>query len=309
MGSPGRKRTIVTSGFGTVDVVTGSTVRAFPGGTAINVAMALESLGWSTMFAGTVGNDPAGRFMRDQLDSAGVGTSALRLESAWTTPVILQESKGGDHDWRFSCPVCGAKFAKHRPAPEEIAIKLAERLDAPDVFFFDRATLFTVRLALEWSSRGTFVVFEPAGLGRPHLFDRSVAIADLIKYSAERGVGFMDRVPVGPAFIVETLGSAGARFRLPKRSAWHERPPYQTDGLVDTAGAGDWTSAGILDALIPDERTAKPFTLQQARIAIDAGQRLGAKSCSWQGVHPGGLRNIQESSFESFGCPRFLSTQ
>ncbi|PYY38167.1 ribokinase [Curtobacterium sp. MCJR17_055] len=295
---PATSHTVVTSGFAAVDVMINGSVCASPGGTAVNVAAILARLGWHSEVAGTIGTDPAGLFLAESLEADGVGTHSLRLFDQWKTPIVVQERRRDDHAWRFACPACGARFAKHRPSEVAYATAVVEQLPAPDVFFFDRVSLFTIELARRWKEAGSLVFFEPAGLGRPALFDRAVDVSDVVKYSAERAPAFAERLPTDLTTLIETLGPAGARIRID--GVWTDVPGHPVTALVDSAGAGDWTSAGIIDALFtsggePDwER------------ALVAGQRLGADACGWEGVRPEPATHIA-GDFEAFGCPRMLS--
>lgn len=303
-----REPTVITSGFATVDVLLGTNFEAAPGGTAVNVAASLSSLGWNASVVGTVGDDPAGALLTQVLKRGGVGVSHLRHDSNWTTPVVLQEQRNGDHVWRFSCPMCGAKFAKHRPSPLSYAELLASSLTAPDVFFFDRVSLFTLHLASRWSQAGSLVVFEPAALGRPQLFDRAVEIADLVKFSSERAEAFRERLGDAKSSLIETLGEDGAQFRLRASSAWTRREAHSIASWVDSAGAGDWTTAGIINSLLRTRRRSTSFGEDEVEWsrAVDAGQRLGALACTWRGVRREKPVSMQLDTFESFACPRHL---
>lgn len=300
-----KRPSIVASGYSTVDIVSTDKYRAAPGGTAVNVAWALASRGWDSELIGTIGSDPGGNFIRKQLKSSGVGVTRLYQDDRWTTPVIVQEMHGSDHSWRFKCPECGTAFAKHRPtSPARVDEILAARA-APDVFFLDRTSLFTIGLAEAWAAEGSYIVFEPAGLGRPQLFERAAEVADLIKFSRERAAAFSDRIPPAGALVVETMGVDGTRFRLPRGSAWHQIPANVVDSPVDYVGAGDWTTAGLLDSLFREEPRA--VTLEPVRRAVREGQRLGALAVGWEGVHPGALKALPGRKFEPFACPRYLA--
>jgi len=303
--SDAAKPSVVAAGYSTVDVLHTDRFRVAPGGTAINVTRALESLSWDAEFIGTVGRDPGGDFVRRQLKAAGVDVTRLYQDERWTTPVIVQEMQGSDHSWRFRCPVCAASFAKHRPTSPNRVEQIVTARTAPDVFFFDRASLFTIGLAQAWGSAGSYVVFEPAGLGRPQLFERAVGVADLIKFSSERAAAFRDRLPVSGVLVVETMGVHGTRFRLPRGTAWHRLPANLIASPVDYVGAGDWTTAGLLNSLLGDNPSS--VTLETVLRAVRAGQRLGALACTWEGVHPGALKPLPGGSFESFACPRHIA--
>lgn len=301
-------RTVVTSGFATVDVIQKDDLIASPGGTAVNIARALKTLGWSAQYIGTVGEDPAGVLLKETLQSDGLSVENLRLEPDWTTPIVMQVRRKDDHVWRFSCPVCRAIFAKHRPASEAVAVKVLESTPTPNAFVFDRASLFTLTLANAWSAKGTLVVFEPAGLGRPQLFDRAAAVSDVLKFSEERAPAFSNRPVLAQKFLVETLGKSGARHKAPEDSGWMRSAAIPVDHVVDSAGAGDWTTAGILDSLISSTNASSLSSPGALGAAVRAGQELAAASCRWEGVFPSYAKILSKDSFEEFGCPRYLHT-
>ncbi|WP_083896704.1 PfkB family carbohydrate kinase [Microbacterium sp. B19] len=300
------RRRLASSGYTTVDALVNGSVRAAPGGTAANVARALASLGWEADLVGRVGDDPAGNLVVNRLHQAGVRTDHLRRDSDWRTPVLVQEAHRGDHRWRFRCPACGERFATHRPPPESDANDLLGELDTPDVFFFDRASRFTLRLAEEWSRRGSFVVFEPSSLGLVSLFMRAVRAANLIKFSSQRSGSFLSILNGVESAVVETQGRFGSRLRTPSSRNWHHLPAPPLRHFVDSAGAGDWTTAGLLDRLLGDNGGA--LDLESMISALQNGQVLGSRACSWEGVFPDPLDTIA-TDFESFGCPRVLSAR
>lgn len=301
-----RVRTFVSSGFTTVDIKLGDSLSASPGGTATNVACILQTLGWRTQLVGTVGTDPAGHLLKSELETNGVGVQHLLQDSAWTTPVVLQEEHRGDHVWRFRCPICATSFAKHRPTPKDTARLIIDEVSPPDVFFFDRVSLFTLALADAWAERGTFVVFEPAGLGRPHLFDRAIAVAHLVKFSSERAPAFKDRLANTGAMLVETLGAKGAQVRFSDAKTWHHVPPQPISMKVDSAGAGDWTTAGLVDELFAASDVPAYATMEGVSRAVTNGQVLGALACSWEGVYPKIPTQFDPLDFERLVCPRVL---
>src|SRR5213078_660885 len=55
--------------------------RKAPGGAPANVAVGLARLGVAAAFAGKVGDDPFGRFLRDTFAAAGVDTRPLQLST------------------------------------------------------------------------------------------------------------------------------------------------------------------------------------------------------------------------------------
>lgn len=295
-------RRLVSSGYTTVDVLTNGSLRVAPGGTATNVARAVQSLNWQAAIVGTVGDDPPGRFLSEKLRAVGVDTQRLNNSALWTTPVLVQEAHRGDHRWRFRCPICNTRFATHRPPPSSEVRDVTQAIAAPHVFFFDRASRYTVALAERWSQDGAFIVFEPSTLGVPGIFDEAVAIADLVKFSRQRSDAFNSRLRQYSGSMVETLGSAGVRYRAAGASSWVTIPSNPVVEFVDSAGAGDWTTAGLLSCLVDERGDAQIGRLDEA---IVEAQKLGARSCSWEGVFPDAMDAFQVG-FEEFACPRVI---
>lgn len=298
---------VVSSGFTTIDIRMGDELIASPGGTATNVARALTTLGWQSTMVGTVGSDPAAHLIKQVLDADGVQNDDLVSDSSWLTPVLLQVTGERQHVWGYHCPVCGARYAKHRPPAGDSAQALVNRLTVPDVFFFDRTSLFTLALAKAWSEAGSFVVFEPATLGRPHLFTQALDVADLVKFSAERRRSFDSLLDGASVTQVETLGIEGARFRMQGQREWRYAPGLGTVDVIDTVGAGDWTTAGIIDSLW-STRSEGGIRVDEEGMtaALVQGQSLGAAACGWSGVFDRGIEPLDPDELEAFACPRLL---
>ena len=301
---------MVSSGFTTIDIRLGTELLVSPGGTATNVARAVTTLGWHSTMVGTVGCDPGAHLIKRVLDADGVQNEDLVSDNSWLTPVLLQVTARSRHSWGYHCPVCGARYAKHRPPAQARAGELVGRLATPDVFFFDRTSLFTIALARAWSAAGSLVVFEPATVGRPHLFEQALEVANLVKFSSERRQSFEKLLDCAPITQVETLGVAGARFREQGQAEWQFVPATEVVDVIDTVGAGDWTTAGIIDSLW-STRDGDRFRFDSDTIseALTRGQALGAAACGWSGVFNGGIEALNPEELETFACPRLLRVE
>ena len=221
--------------------------------------------------------------MRSDLASFGVATGFLEVGGGTTARVVHRTGTAG-HTFKFSCPVCGVKFPQNRRLTVGRADELARMLN-PSVFFFDRANHGTVRLARHFAGRGTQVVFEPAfGVDKPFA-RQAIAIADVVKVSAETtpdGRGALeDRA--GQVQIV-TYGSEGAEHRE-GTGPWHRSPAFDSSPIIDAAGAGDWTTAGFLDAA-----ASRDFD-GQISTALAWGQAAAAVSCGFVGAR--GIAYVQ----------------
>jgi len=128
-----------------------------------------------------------------------------------------------------------------------------------------------------------------------------VQIAHVVKYSHERLNEMEDLgAPPGPLLTIETHGSAGLRFlsRLGRSSArWQVSESLPASKVVDTAGCGDWCTAGIIAMLgrhgIDEFLKTSPDHLREA---LRFGQALAAWNCGFEGAR-GGMYRIDKSHF------------
>ncbi len=248
------------------------------GGTATNVASNLAFLGWKASIAGLIGDDPASHAMIWDLTRAKVDVTALELRSDVDTPLVLHEIYDTGHRFRFSCPSCGRRFPKYRPLSENAASALCETLAVPSVFFFDRANAGTARLAEFFRERGALIVFEPSTQGREP--ERCVQVAHVVKYSSARAAAVAPLLKdVSPVLQLVTTGADGIEGSLRGKA-------FRVSGfraaVVDSAGAGDWTTAGFLWALT----SLDPNDWKKALVveALRQAQALAAVSCAFPGA-------------------------
>lgn len=239
----------VTAGYMPLDIVTdGSEAWRRAGGTAGNVAAILSFLGWQAALAGRIGDDPAATELVADLDEAGVGVDLLQRDTDALTTRLVHEIKRDGHRYLYKCPRCSQSLPRSRPLTlAQVEHVLAEYF-APTVFFFDRANAATVALAEAYQARGTVVVYEPSTLVNAGLLQRAVAAASVIKGSDER-VDFVQSMEFGnpDQLRVVTAGSDGARFSMGD-GQWQHVGVFSVP-VVDAAGAGDWTTAGLLHHL------------------------------------------------------------
>lgn len=297
-----RSPTIVGTGLVALDVVwtlgDPRPTHYAAGGTCANVLANLAALGWTTTPLARLAEDRAGRLVRSDLARAGVRTDHLGLPTRKPTPIVVQLNdlapEGcSTHRFIWRCPTCGRRLPRHSPVTNAVLAELTPTLPPPDVFFFDRPSPAAVRLAKVFASHGTLVVFEPsAGGGNPHFRD-ALAIADILKYSADRFPTL--RLPAARErrllLEVQTLGARGARYRSwapDHEPRWTRVPAFDVTRVVDTAGCGDWTTAGIIYELGPIGRPQlASLSEQEIRQAIRHGQALAAWSLGFAGARGG----------------------
>lgn len=276
-------KSILSVGYVVLDVLVHSGgLGHSAGGTAGNVAANLSYFGWDSAAAALHGDDPAGDHLRADLIKAGVSPRGLRRRKDLTTPVVIHEITDRSHRYRFGCPTCERKFARYRPIPVDVAEDLVESHNRPDVLFLDRLSAGSELMAESVRDSGGLVVFEPSILRDSPRSRRVLDLAHVVKFSADRldpGSGLLD---ASSGTHIYTDGANGAYWRR-GRTPWIHVPHYHID-VMDAAGAGDWMTAALLDAmpsLVPDEveqnDLAGPLRYAQAVAALSC-QTLGARS-------------------------------
>ena len=306
-------RAVVGAGLIALDVVVPEAPDAAPrmqaGGTCGNVLAALAYLDWTAYPIARLGDDgPMHRVCQD-LAKWGVRLDFVLKESGDGTPVIAQyirkTASGATHSFSWRCPTCGADLPRYKPLRITDVERLLPLLPEADVFFFDRASPGVIRVATYYRQRGAIVAFEPSSVGDVRLFHEAVSVAQLVKYSRERvkASEALEDDHEGPGLLIETSGEEGLRFRarLPgvRNKRWKLMPAIQAQKVRDTAGCGDWCTAGILHILATD--AARSFFSADEELLTEAiryGQALAAWNCGFEGAR-GGMYDITKSEFQA----------
>lgn len=296
---------MVGTGLVTLDAVlvsgTDGYVAHWAGGTCGNVLSALAFLDWQAVPVARMGQDHAAAALARDLESQGVETLLVRRESASATPVIVEHLReAGDgtpvHRFAFDCPTCGRFLPRYRPVRLDHADEALEYLGSPNVFFFDRVSPASLRMAAAYRERGVLVVFEPAGIGELKDFERALRLSHVVKYARDRvgaemkRLGGLLRVATQgcPELEIETLGAGGLRYRLlgpssSRRWRLQSAPPVRY--VRDTAGAGDWCTAGLLYELAGARESVQDEELVAK--ALRFGQALASVNCQFVGPRGG----------------------
>ena len=264
-------------------------VPAYAGGTCGNVLTILAFLGWRSYPIARIGSDPAGQQLTRDLKRCGVDLSLIEVDSRTRTPIIIQQNRRGpngdvSHRFIWQCPSCKGFLPMFRPPTLKRALDVLANVEGANVFFFDRVAAATVLFAEEIAARGALVVFEPARASDEPLFQRALAAAHIVKYAK-------DRVPAprglgkNQLLEIQTLGKDGLRFKLRGERQWvMSKASKAPNAIRDTSGAGDWTTAGIVDYLT--RRGWRGPQLSECMIleAVRYGQALAAINCGFDGA-------------------------
>ncbi len=181
----------------------------------------------------------------------------------------------------------------------------AKTIDQFDAFFFDRATPSTISLAAAAREAGLIVMFEPPSAPRTDRAIHAAELSDIVKISRRPGSRLRNwslSPNASTNFIIETLGPQGTRFctRLHHRwTKWKQLQPFPATCVRDTAGAGDWLSAGLLTYLL---NSTTDINADSFQASIKYGQKLSSISIAFDGPH--GVLN----ALGPFGVQKALSS-
>lgn len=279
--------------------------RAQPGGGPANTAVALARLGVPTTMLARLSDDVFGRRLRTHLTDSGVDLSSAVTASEPSTLAIVDVDPAGsagytfhrvgtaDWQWRDDelpdelgdevTAMHAGSMALLLPPGGEALERLLRREQGRRVISIDP----NVRPAL-WPDRTAY----------RRRVERWVALADIVKVSADDLHWLCPGVAVGqvatrwaalgPALVVVTLGADGALAARPgrgllTRAGWPAR-------VVDTVGAGDAFTAGLLAALYEGGRlTAEGLTIlgdDALEEALSFAARVAGVTCERAGADP-----------------------
>ncbi|MEV4459352.1 carbohydrate kinase [Microbispora sp. NPDC049633] len=266
------------------------TFTAVPGGSPLNVAVALAALGRPVRFAGEAGDDFFGGLLRDHLTRHGLGTGDLALAAATGLAFARVGADGSASydfrfDWAFSAPVAldgvtclhtGSLATLAAPGGGHVRGLMRAAAEAGITVSYDP----NIRPSL---------VGDPAR-ALAHV-EECVRIARLVKASAEDLDWLYPGEPwpevarrwagLGPALVVVTRGGDGAAAVLDGEVITCPAPAVE---VVDTVGAGDTFTAAYLDALGPLD--GAPLRAERVAEALRRGCAAAAIVCTRAGAVP-----------------------
>lgn len=263
------------------------------GGSTGNVLAILSFLGWRSLPIAHIGHDPAGKSLLKEFKYLGSDTRFLVSQKHTQTPVIYQWPGDGEktHRFSFTCPLCGSKrrFSDYL-MNHDLVHEVTEKVTMPKVFYFDRITPLALKLAEIYRERGAVIFFEPSEIRvDAEEMRQALALTHILKYADDRISSLQDFDLSKVLVEIQTLGIKGLRFRAPSLTTeWVYLPAIGVPYMVDTAGAGDWCSAGFLYELFSvSEGNAVPsalFRYNELYSALRFGQALSALNCMYEGA-------------------------
>lgn len=279
----------------------GRTLAAHPGGSPANVALGLARLGVPVMLKTRLGRDAFGEVIVAHLEASGVRVDGGPDGGTSTSLAIATLAAGiASYDFRIDWDV-----GELEPLPIEtrclhtgsLATALAPG-NASVINLLEREHQRS-RVTVSYDPNVRPALLRDAAQARPDI-ERLVALSDVVKVSDEdlrwlypdqRDEDVAQRwLGMGPALVVVTRGGAGT-YAVSARLELY-RPAVPID-LVDTVGAGDSFTSGLLDALLRADLIGATRREELAAIdestlesVVDVAAAVAAITCSRPGADP-----------------------
>lgn len=264
-------------------------VSFYVGGTCGNVMMILSHMGWDTYPIARLDGTKDARRILDDMDKHHVHTDFISTSDG-KTPVIVQRNfvnKDGIPTHKFeSRNNIGRFYLDFKPLTLKQANHVLDRIGiVPKVFFFDRVAPAILKLATKFKEMGAVIFFEPSSRGgKVNLFNKCVEVADIVKFSDQRIKDLEQFGNYKNKLFIQTQGARGLNYKF--NSEWIHMAPVLNENVVDTAGAGDWTTASLINNLLKDKAIYEicDLLVSDLESALNEAQKVGAVSCSYEGA-------------------------
>jgi fructokinase len=287
---------------------------AFPGGNALNVAVAAARLGNVVHLMSRVGPGPFGTLFRDHAARSGVATDAMLDAREPVTLAVVDLADDGSAGYSFHTQ--GAADWQWTPAELERAWPADTRI-------------VHVGSISSWTPPGSRHIADLVGRVRADgsalvSFDPNVRAslvdspddvqaqiedlrrtADLVKVSSEdlewlEPGADLDEVALrwaadGPALVVVTDGGEPLRAARPDGTLLRRQPPRVP--VVDTVGAGDSLAAGLFSGLVRTGTLSRAALLglpdDELTALLDDAALVAALACTRAGADPPTLAELE----------------
>lgn len=283
----------VGTGLVALDIILNDNKKTEPlitaGGSCGNVLAILSFLGWDSYPIARLDGSEATQLILEDLTKNNVKTSLISEKEDGSAPIIIHRiltDRNGNpkHRFEFRSPKTGKWFPNFKPVLNKSVKDLEPKLPLANFYYFDRLNRSSIELAKINKKNGATIFFEPSSIGNEKMFGEALAITDIIKISSDRISDYKSKFQeTNVTLEIITLGADGLDFRY-KNNNWSHSEPIKIDGLIDSAGAGDWCSAGIIETLSKTHKSIDNLNNDEILDCLNYGQKLGAINCLYIGA-------------------------
>ncbi len=218
------------------------------------------------------------------MQRAGCVTQFVFREPNEESPVTVEyvDIHLGRHAFSSTCPETHRQLPAYRPIAESNADGAKGAIRAASIFYVDRLSDTTL-LAMEEASRaGALVLFEPNSLKDWSLFRKALPFVDILKASEDTRAEMDAQTFETPPYFITTHGSEG--LILETKGHRVTLPSITAPRLVDTCGAGDMVTTGLIHVLMNVGATRRSIRIDDVHSGLVTGQRLAALNCAFVGA-------------------------
>jgi fructokinase len=307
---------IVVCGETLIDLVhvEGETWRALPGGSPANTAVALARLGTPAAMLARISGDAFGTRLRSRLvnDGVDVGLVVEAAEASSMAVVDLDDSGGarynfylqGTADWQWAAAELPVSFDSSVAAIHAGSMALMMPPGGAVLESMLRRERAQRVVSIDPNVRASIC---PDPVRYREAVERWLGVAHVVKASSD-DVSWLypdrsaddvltDWASRGPALVVLTRGAAGAAARLP--SGVEASVGGMIVDVVDTIGAGDTFSAGLLHALSDADLLSveglSAISKHEVEEALQFAVLVSAIACTRAGADPPHLTDLPSS--------------
>jgi len=284
------------------------------GGSCGNILVSLAMLGHPVSPMVTLGDDDHGRYLFDEFAKAGCETRYVSRSGSCGSPVIVEivDPKNATHRFTSTCPETAHSFPKWQSIDDQQVRRATKALKTVSVFYADRVSASIVVAMKAASEAGALVFFEPASADGA-LFSAALRSASVLKLSDDTVGRSVQDDDVSPeTVIIRTHGASGLTVSLGRESQYF--PSVSAPRLVDTCGAGDMVTTGLLDFILRRCMHGGSWTIDDLFEGVLVGQRLAALNCAFAGARglffaagAGYVRDILDRGIDD-SCSSFVTT-
>lgn len=254
---------IACVGDNVIDIYVG-TGRGYPGGNAVNVAVAARRTGVLSAYVGAVGDDVAGTVLRQALSSEGVATGRLRVlpgSTAWCEVRLINgDREFGNSDIGVSRITLTAQDLDY--LADFTVVHTGDNSMTEDQV---AAIAGRTRVSFDFGQRPREYIDELIG----HVWCACFSASHL---SADEATALADEMAALCPLVLVSEGARGAQLVV-DRTRFRSSP--QASSVTDSLGAGDALIGGVLSGLV---------TGSSPQDALIAGTRLAARTISHFGA-------------------------